>query len=722
MDQTNQSNQSSQPVSKFIELFLISFLSLFMELFVIRFLSCDIRLFTVFKTMPLIACFLGLGLGFGYQKKDAIKFTSIYLLLFVAMVVFLDYHGIGLCGFPSAVNCQWQFMEMTTFRYYLLFIPALLLGPFMLCYAIGTRLGQLFIELPALKAYSVDLLGAICGSVVFSLFSYAQLPLYGMLILPILIILRYTINYKSILGIVSIICLILTNFVLNIQILPSFFPLALNANNCEHKTYWSPLQRIDTLALPKILNDNTKYNIPAVELGVNRGFYQLYSNDNLCLNNNSIFTKEPQFKKILLERYDTYRYPFKIAPNQKLDNVLIVGAGLGQNVLAGIESNAKHIDAVEIDPVILKLGRKYNPYYHNNTVNLINDDARHYIITTKKKYDLIVFGFLDSHAVAGQGSSVRLDCYVYTKESIAAARRILNQDGFIFLNFVTIKPWMQERLIATIKSALGENVRVLSANPKYRLMNDTSFIYSPTININSLKIPDDFKIVNPKNVNFAHIILSDDYPFLYVEPGVIDWYYLIVLGEIFILGLIGSFKIFIKKPEALNWQMFFLGAGFLLLELTTIARLALVYGTTWFTSSMVINGILIMVFLSNLIVIKQRKLIENNQILIYAILLITLFLTKFINIDEFLRNCPNYYLGSVFLLFLFVLPVLFAGLIFPIALYRSKEPNIAFTYNLLGAMLGGVLEYLSFYYGNSGLVIISTILYLISLGFYLLKR
>ena len=168
--------------------------------------------------------------------------------------------------------------------------------------------------------------------------------------------------------------------------------------------------------------------------------------------------------------------------------------------------------------------------------------------------------------------------------------------------------------------------------------------------------------------------------------------------------------------------MFFLGAGFLLLELTTIARLALVYGTTWFTSSMVINGILIMVFLSNLIVIKQRKLIENNQILIYAILLITLFWTKFINIDEFLRNCPNYYLGSVFLLFLFVLPVLFAGLIFPIALYRSKEPNIAFTYNLLGAMLGGVLEYLSFYYGNSGLVIISTILYLISLGFYLLKR
>ncbi len=716
-----KTNITPEDQRKYVELFFLSFLSLFIELFIIRLLSCDIRLFTVFKTMPLIACFLGLGLGFGYQKPDAIKQTSLALFMFILIIVFLDSQGIGLCGFPSAVNCQWQFLELNAFKYYLFYIPAILFGPVIVCYCIGSRLGQLFKDLPALNAYSVDLLGAITGSIIFSVLAYAQLPLYAMLILPMIIMVKYTINLKTKLGIASIISLILANILLTINIEPAFFPLALNPQNCKHETYWSPLQRIDTLSLAKFVNKQTDFNIPAVELGVNRGFYQLYSNDSLCLNNKSIFNNELNFQRQLKERFDTYRFPFCLLPHQNLNNVLIVGAGLGQNVLAGIDCNAKHIDAVEIDPVILELGKKYNPYYHNPKVRLINDDARHYINTTKEKYDLIIFGFLDSHAVAGQGSSVRLDCYVYTKESIEAAKRILNNDGIIFLNFVTIRSWMQDRLIATIRSALGNNLIILSANPKYRSMNDTSFIYSQNIPLSNIKIPQYFKLVQPKQIYFNHIILSDDYPFLYVEPDVIDWYYLLILAEIFILSLIGSFKIFIKKPEALNWQLFFLGAGFLLLELTTIARLALVYGTTWFTSSVVINGILIMIFLANLIVIKQRKLIENNQTIIYLLLLLSLILTKFIQIDEFLRNSPNYYLGSLVLLVIFVLPVLFAGLIFPIAFYRSKSPPIAFTYNLLGAMLGGVLEYLSFYYGNSGLVIVSAILYLISFGFYLRK-
>ena len=45
------------------ELFLISFLSLYSELIVIRWLTSEIRVFAYFKNLPLMASFLGLGLG-----------------------------------------------------------------------------------------------------------------------------------------------------------------------------------------------------------------------------------------------------------------------------------------------------------------------------------------------------------------------------------------------------------------------------------------------------------------------------------------------------------------------------------------------------------------------------------------------------------------------------------------------------------------------------------
>ena len=167
------------------------------------------------------------------------------------------------------------------------------------------------------------------------------------------------------------------------------------------------------------------------------------------------------------------------------------------------------------------------------------------------------------------------------------------------------------------------------------------------------------------------------------------------------------------------WQLFFLGAGFLLLELTNIARLTLIYGTTWFTSALVINGILIMTWIANLVVIKFKPLIEKFQIQIYCWLFFLLLISKFIMVNNFLLWINNYYLGSFILMIILILPVFFAGLIFPIAFAKADSQAKAFTYNLLGAILGGILEYCSFYIGNSWLIIISTSLYLISFIFYL---
>ena len=69
------------------------------------------------------------------------------------------------------------------------------------------------------------------------------------------------------------------------------------------------------------------------------------------------------------------------------ENVLVLGAGSGTDVAAALRHGAKHVDAVEIDPVIIRLGREHHPDqpYSDPRVTVVNDDARHFLRTTHEE-------------------------------------------------------------------------------------------------------------------------------------------------------------------------------------------------------------------------------------------------------------------------------------------------------------------------------------------------
>ena len=54
-----------------------------------------------------------------------------------------------------------------------------------------------------------------------------------------------------------------------------------------------------------------------------------------------------------------YELPFHAAPS--LNSVVVVGAGSGNDVAAALRLGAKAVDAVEIDPAIMALGRANHP-------------------------------------------------------------------------------------------------------------------------------------------------------------------------------------------------------------------------------------------------------------------------------------------------------------------------------------------------------------------------
>ena len=172
-----------------LELFLISFVSLYFELLIIRWLSGDVRFFTVFRTFPLIACFVGLGLGCALANPKVFRMCGIAILATVVFEKILAVTGIRFQMFPSEGIYSWQDMGSINLPNIMLCTECVLLmlaGPFAAMTCIGAKLGELFNKFKPLTAYSIDVAGAIAGSIAFALVSFFGFHPWALIILSLI--------------------------------------------------------------------------------------------------------------------------------------------------------------------------------------------------------------------------------------------------------------------------------------------------------------------------------------------------------------------------------------------------------------------------------------------------------------------------------------------------------------------------------------------------------
>ena len=143
----------------------------------------------------------------------------------------------------------------------------------------------------------------------------------------------------------------------------------------------------------------------------------------------------PQFFSEVPAEWDAYNLPYHFYANPP--NVLVLGAGMGNDVAAALRNGAGHVVAVEIDPLIQHLGREshFERPYSSPRVTPVVNDARSYVENSKERFDLIVYSLLDSHTNISNYSSVRIDNYVYTIQALEAARHLLKDDGILVLKF-----------------------------------------------------------------------------------------------------------------------------------------------------------------------------------------------------------------------------------------------------------------------------------------------
>jgi hypothetical protein len=212
---------------------------------------------------------------------------------------------------------------------------------------------------------------------------------------------------------------------------------------------------------------------------------------------------------------------------------------------------------------------------------------------------------------------------------------------------------------------------------------------------------------------------TDDWPFPYLSDRTVATVYLQALVLVWLLAALGIFRS-VKRSELRHFDaaLFFTGLAFLLLEAKSIVNFSLLFGVTWLVNALVIVGILCTVLLANWINAATRLRLDIR--LLYLGLAVTLALNLFLPLHSLLvlDLAPRYVLGCVLLFS----PVLLANLIFARLFGDVVTPDVAFASNLLGAFVGGTLEYLSLQIGYHLLLLPVAAAYALSFVAVALRR
>lgn len=528
---------------------------------------------------------------------------------------------------------------------------------------IGPICGRLLERTAPLKAYGLNLAGSIAGTLLVMILSHWWTPptLWMLPCLAVLLILQAFSRRALVVGVLASVA----------AIAALDWPVAF-----LHERVYSPYQLLE-----RGRGWNAYSNIKAAGL-----YYQRVHD----LTTHAVAAYEDR-------RWirDYYELPYRIHPEAK--KIAIVGSGMGNDVAAALRRGVKEVDAIEIDPAILAIGAEYHPEspYSDRRVRSIINDARKFLRSSTNRYDMIVYGLLDSHPLLSHASSLRLDSYVYTVEGIRDARNRLAPGGLVSLSFAVISPELGRKIYRMMEQAFDGHPPVC-----IRASYDASVLFLQNREGNLQINPDILADTGFEDVTALYAnpmlhadISTDDWPFFYmprrIYPVSYIWMVLLILG----ISLALFWNFIQERPKLNHAAYFFMGAGFMLVETKAITELGLLFGNTWQVIGIVIAAVLVMAYLANLAVM----VFGWRQTTLPLILLLASLAGGWAVARA--GGMPATPLGQWAAVGILTLPMFFSGIAFSSLLAGTGDVAGALALNLLGALCGGLLEYNSMYFG-----------------------
>ena len=628
---------------------------LFVELALIRWGGENVIYLSFFANFILLGSFLGIGIGFIRAGKG----NPIYQWspLGLAMLV-----GIT-AAFPVKIDRTGDgliyFGDYTTPGLPAwLVLPLLFIAVAAVMATIADGAARLFRHFEPLTAYRLDILGAIAGTTAFGVLAFLRVPpvVWGLIAAALMFVL---IVDRDIVVVGSLVAFLAILFMVSVS-----------------GSLWSPYYKIDTSD-----NGNT--------IGVNVN----------GIPHQTIRTVESRLAVEPLYQAPYLRYGFGTP-----ESVLIIGAGNGTDVAIALAEGVSSVDAVEIDPVLYDLGRKLNPDapYQDDRVTVIIDDGRAFMRRTDKTYDMVLYALPDSLTLVSGQANLRLESYLFTLESLERIKEILADDGmFAMYNFYR-EPWLVDRLANMLEVTFDGPTCV-------EIVGDVSgmAVLMASTNPDAIDCPDGGTV----DTAGALSPVTDDRPFLYLDETEVPAIYAVAVVLILAASLV-AVRLFggPLTGHRAYIDLFFMGAAFMLLETKTVVQFSLLFGSTWFVNALVFAGILVSV-LAAIEVAKWRNLPKPP--VLYSLLFATLAVAWAVPPSWLLSlDGPIRFGAAIALAFT---PVFVANLIFAQRFKDTASSTTAFGVNLLGAMLGGVLEYASLWIGYRWLTVLVAVLYLVAL-------
>ena len=330
---------------------------------------------------------------------------------------------------------------------------------------------------------------------------------------------------------------------------------------------------------------------------------------------------------------------------------------------------------------------------------------------SRQKFDLMVFSLLDSHTTTSHFTNIRIDNYVYTREALTQARKLLKPDGLFVVKFQVDTPWIAGRLFELLQTTFGQSPiqfqtelggfdssgRFFVAGSPERLVKATA---DPALSA---------YLAEHGNMPMQQATLTtDDWPYFYQHaPGLPI---IVLTVSMAVLIVFGWFlRQTSDKGAGIDLHFMFLGAGFMLLEAQIVSKMALLFGTTWVVNAVVVSGLLCLIVAANLV---YGAIPRIPLAVAYLGLFVSLAVMYVVPLEKLFY--ASWTLRALMAMLALCTPVFFAGIIFISSFERAGFRGSALGSNLLGALLGGLLESLSMWFGLKSLTILAALLYLAS--------
>jgi SAM-dependent methyltransferase len=648
-----------------VRLVIASALMLFTELLLIRWLGANLLHLSYFSNIVLLGSFLGIGLGFLMAKpgRQSPWWFPLGLALLVAAVLLapggIDRAGSDIIYF-TALQTSTGLPPAFTLTVVFAAVAAVLTGP-------GLLVAQCFLELPRLDAYRYDLIGSLAGTVLFAVMSFLSAP-------PVV--------WAVFLVAATVVLIPRPRWLVVVSLVAFTGMLAIGTLQGD---IWSPYYKIQTDSSTLTTADGAHY--PAIGVIANGVPHQ------------SIVPIEAR-----LTKQSFYPVPYERITPGPVGDVLVVGAGNGSDVALALHFGATSVDAVEIDPRIHDLGVDLHPDkpFSDPRVHSYITDGRAFLHTTDRKYDLVIFALPDSLTLVAGSNQLRLESYLFTQEAFEDVRSVLKPGGAFSMYNYYREDWLVGRLANTATNAFGHQPCIdtysnVSAVITVGLTEADQACPAPGSNATSVAA-----VAGPDPVH-------DTRPFLYLKDASIPSLFLLMIAIIIVLSLIAVRVVGGPLRRMAPYvDLACLGAAFLLLETRAVTWSALLFGTTWVVNAIVFAGVLIVVLLA--VEVTRRLPVKPTRPAAFVFLAATLLVAWLVP-TTWLLSLPIG-LRVVAAVAIAFGPVFASNIVFATRFNSTEDGTSAFAANLLGAMVGGCLEYLALIIGYPGLIGLAALLYL----------